>query len=123
MSLPSTTTIPSPDPSSADWNLYVDNQSFNVTGLDGTPTTLALPDVNNFIYWLISQDAMFGFTIGFTGMLMIVLLMLTTSQKARRPIFIFNFLSLFFLCLREIFWLATGCLQIGYGISENLLGA
>ena len=121
--LSSTTTIPKPDPTSADWSLYVDTQSFNLTGLDGAPTTLSLSTVNNFIYWLITQDAMYGFTIGFTGMLMIVLLIITTPQKARRPIFILNFLSLFFLCLREIFWLATGCLEIGYGVGENLIGA
>lgn len=117
-----TTTIPTPNPTSADWSLYVDTQNFNVTGLDGNPMTLSLAAVNNFIYWLITQDAMYGFTIGATGILMIVLLILTTSQKARRPIFIFNFLSLLLLCLRETFWLATGCLEVGYGVGEYLIG-
>jgi len=114
---------PSVDPNSAAWNLYVDSQSFNLTSLDGTVTTLSLTDVNSNIYFLVTQTGLWGFTTGVTGATIVVLCILTTREKARRPIFVLNFINLIIMCLLGIFKLALYCSQFAYGIGENWLGA
>jgi pheromone alpha factor receptor len=124
MSNPSTVVaIPTPNPTSAEWSLYVDSQTFNLTFIDGTQVPLSLTDINQFIYIMLSSMAAYGFEIGFTGMLMFVLVILTTGQKARRPIFILNFIALFLSCVRAILQVAARCTQYIYGVGENFLDA
>jgi len=55
--LATTSAIPSPDPTSRDWSIYLDNQSFNVTGLDGTPTTISFSEINAYIYQIAAETA------------------------------------------------------------------
>src|SRR5208282_1180772 len=117
------TAIPPPDPNSAAWNLYLDSQTFNLTGLDGTPIAVSLTEINAYIYWLVSQVGMWGCTVGITGTSIVVLCILTTSKKARRPIFILNFINLFLLCLLGIFKLGILCSQYNYGVGEVWIGA
>ena len=111
-----------PNPTSIPWNIYLDNQSFNLTGLDGTPITVSLTDINTVIIDEFKQDGVVGFIVGFTAMLMIILLLLTNREKARRPIFILNFLALFFLCFRSICFLVMFGSVI-QGIGEGWIGA
>src|SRR5271170_3557998 len=96
------TAIPSPNPTSRDWSIYVDNQSFNVTSLDGTPATLSFPDINDLVYTIAAEAACAAFALGFVSMLFIVLLLVTPSAKVRKPIFLLNLLSLFLVTFREI---------------------
>lgn len=115
--------IPTPDPNSPAWNLYVDSQTFNLTALDGTQFQTSLVAVNQVTYSLLSQVAFFSFTVGFNGMMIIVLLLLTNRKKALRPIFIFNFVCLVLNCARNIIYISMFCSQYGYGVGENILGA
>lgn len=117
------TTTPTPDPLSPAWNIYLDNQSFNLTSLDGTPITLSLTEVNDAMYWIIAQTAGYAFTIGFSGMLLIVLGLLTTREKAKRPIFILNVLSLIIILFRSIVATVIECANYQHGIGEFFLGA
>ena len=105
-------TIPTQNTYGYDWNIYIATQSFNVTDLFGNQTTLSFPEINTFEWGIIGQSASYGFTVGFTSMLMIVLLILMDRKKAMRPIFIFNFASLFLVCAREI-------ISLGHLASEN----
>jgi pheromone alpha factor receptor len=97
-----TTAIPSPDPTSADWSIYIDNQSFNITGLDGTPTTLTFPEINVWALGLSRQTSVSSFTVGFVSMLFIVLLLVTPAAKIRKPIFVLNLVSMFLVALRNL---------------------
>jgi pheromone alpha factor receptor len=115
--------VPTPDPLSPDWSIYLDNQPFNLTALDGTQITLTLTDVNNAMYWIIAQTAGYAFTLGFSGMLLIVLGLLTTREKAKRPIFILNVLSLFLLLFRAIICTIIECANYQHGIGEYFLAA
>lgn len=105
------------------WNLYIASQSFNATDVYGNQTTVSFQDINSYEWGVIAQSSTFGFTVGFTSMLMIVLLILTERKKALRPIFIFNFASLFLICFREILFLAQNGTGYTYGIGEVFLGA
>jgi pheromone alpha factor receptor len=115
--------IPTPDPNSASWNLYVDSQTFNLTALDGTQTQISLVDVNQNTYTLLCQVAFFAFTVGFNGMLVIVLMLLTDRKKARRPIFILNFVCLILNTARNIIAISIVCSQYYYGLGEYFLAA
>jgi hypothetical protein len=115
--------VPIPDPNSAAWNLYIDSQSFNLTGLDGTPFQLSLVDVNQTTYTILTQVAMFSFTLGFNGMLLIVLLILSDRKKARRLIYTLNFICLFLNTTRSIIEISIVCSQYVYGIGESFVGA
>jgi pheromone alpha factor receptor len=117
------TSITTPNPTSAAWSNYLDSQSFNLTGLDGSPVTLSLADIDAFIHYLTAAIAVQGFIIGVSSLLIIILMLLTPTQKARRLIFIFNFLSLVLLCTRAILYVSNLCSQAGNGIGENFLGA
>jgi len=111
-----------PDPTSIPWNLHVSNQDFNVTGLDGNPQTISMADVTNSLVYNFRLCAVQGFIVGFSAMLMAILLLLTNKEKARRPIFILNFLALFFLCFRSIAQLAMFGTSV-QGLGYNFIGA
>jgi len=117
-----TTAIPSPDPNSSDWSIYLDNQSFNVTSFDGTPTTLAFPEINAFIYAVAAETAWAAFALGFGSMLFIVLLLVTPAAKVRKPIFLLNSLSLFLVAFRSICVVVYLCGSYD-GVGEVFLGA
>lgn len=117
------TPIPTPNPLSPAWNTYIDGQSFNVTGLDGSPVTLDFPDINGFIYGNIANAAVLAFNIGFSGMLMIVLLVLSNAKKARQPIFVLNFITLVVFCVRSIISLDLDCDVAWYGVPQSFIGA
>ena len=116
------TAIPTPDPNLAAWNIYVDNQNFNVTSLTGEPTTLSLADINSFTKFLLVQTSIYGVSVGTTGIMMIVLLVYCDKKKARKPIFIVNFLGLLCQCVRNIIAIAGSCNLLWYGIGEIYLG-
>ena len=117
-----TSAIPSPDPNSPEWSIYLDNQSFNVTGLDGSPTTLSFPEINAETYLVGVEAACAGFAVGFVSMLFIVLLLVTPAAKIRKPIFLLNLTSLFLVAFREIVVIAILC-QSTEGVGQFFLGA
>ena len=117
------TSIPTPNPTSAAWSIYLDSQSFNLTGIDGSTVTLSLAEINGFTHFLLAEQAVQGFIIGVSSLLIIILLLLTTAKKARRLIFILNFLSLVFLCIRSILNVSNFSSQAMNGIGENFLDA
>lgn len=98
----STTSVPAPDPTSASWNNYLNDQSFNVTGLDGSPVTIAFADVNQLLYDNTTDGIVSGFTIGFCSMLFVVLLLITPPKRRRQPILLLNILSLFLLAFKAV---------------------
>jgi len=98
----SSPTPPPVDPTGAAWNTYVNSQSFNVTGLDGTPTTLSFPDVDSLAYMRTTTGIVAGFAIGFCAQLFIVLLLLTPPDRRRQPIFLLNMTSLCLLVFNNI---------------------
>jgi len=114
--------IPSPDPNSVAWNIYIDTQNVTFIGPDGTPQNVSLSDINDNVYYMLTSIASYAFAIGVTGVLMIVLLMQADRKKARRPIFILNFAALFFVCLKAIVDVAGWCCRWLYGIAEFLFG-
>jgi pheromone alpha factor receptor len=117
-------TVPTaPDPNSAAWNLYIDSQSFNLTSLNGTQLQISLVDVNQVTYSLLTQVVMFSFTLGFNGMLLIVLLILIDRKKARQPIYLLNFVCLLLNTTRSIVVISVCCSQYIYGIGEYFLAA
>ena len=97
-----TSAIPSPDPTSRDWSIYLDNQSFNVTGLDGTSTTISFAEINAYIYLTAAEAAVAAFALGFVSMLFIVLFLITPAAKIRKPIFALNLVGMFLVVIREI---------------------
>lgn len=106
MSSPTTTAtlIPNVDPNSRAWCLFIAAQSFNVTSIDGTPTTLSLQIVDNHYHQLISSATIVGFTLGFGVMLHIVLGInaVTDAKYRRQHIFLLNLASLFLISIRSI---------------------
>jgi len=110
--------IPSPDPLSPAWNVYVDTQSVTLIGPDGKPVNMTLSDIDDEIYYMMQDVAAYAFAIGVTGVLMIVLLMQLDRKKARRPIFILNFAALFFVCLKALLAVCGFCSRWAYGIGE-----
>jgi pheromone alpha factor receptor len=119
----STTAIPTPDPNSAAWSIYLDNQSFNLTGLDGTPVTLSLTDLNYYNYTGAVNTAAFAFSLGFAGMLLIVLLLMTDAKKLRRPIMLLNTFTLILFSIRSVAGVAVGLSPFYLNIGEGFLGA
>jgi Fungal pheromone mating factor STE2 GPCR len=95
-------TLPPVDPTGAAWNDYINNQSFNVTSLTGSPTTLSFPQVDSLAYLRTSTGIVAGFAIGFCAQLFIVLLLLTPKERRRQPIYLLNMTSLFLLTLNNI---------------------
>lgn len=114
--------IPTPDPNSSEWNIYIDNQSFNVTGLNGEPTTLDFPMINAYIYQVAAESVVYAFQLGFAAMLVIVLLLLTSGKKRHQPIFILNLASLVFVCVRSIVDIIVLCASYR-GIGQMFLSA
>jgi len=117
-----TTPIPTPDPNSRLWNIYVDNQAFNVTGVDGTPTTLTFAEINAQIYEVGAEQACAGFALGFVSMLFIVLLLITPAAKMRKPIFLLNMACLFCVAFREILIMIVECASY-QGVGQYFLNA
>lgn len=112
-----------PDPTSAAWSEFVDSQPFNLTGLDGTPQTVSLAEVNALTYSTAAGGVSYGFMLGFGSMLVIVLILLTDSKKLRRPIIVLNIISLLLYSLRALFACVVFTSQFNYGIGENFFGA
>src|SRR5579859_4668913 len=98
----SSPTIPPVDPASVAWNNYINSQSFNVTGLTGTPVTISFADIDSLAYERVTNGTVAGFAIGFCAQLFIVLLLLTPPNRRRLPIYILNMTSLFLLVFLNI---------------------
>ena len=111
---------PTPDPNSADWSIFLDSQSFNVTSLDGTPTTLTFEELNDWIYLIGAETGVFGFGLGFVSMLLIILFIVTPAAKIRKPIFLLNVAGLFFVAFRSILALIIACASY-QGVGQTFL--
>lgn len=98
----STTSIPAPNPSSAAWNLYLNNQSCQVTGLDGAPTNISFLKINALMYELSVENTCAGFSLGFSSLLLIILLLTMPVSKLRKPIFLLNLISLFLVAFNDL---------------------
>jgi pheromone alpha factor receptor len=119
----SATAVPTPNPTSAAWSVFLDTQSFNVTGLDGTPTTLSLVDIDLYVYMMVVAGVVYGFCVGFVGMQIIVLVMLTDAKKMRRPIIVLNLVSLILFEIRALMNTIELCAPFFTGIGETFIGA
>ena len=118
----SATSVPTPDPTSIPWNDYVNTQSFNVTGLDGTPVTLSLVDIDQLLKDYTTDGTVSGFATGFCAMLLIVLFLITPAKRRRQPICLLNILSLFLLIIKTV--CASIVSNASYsGVGPQLLGA
>jgi hypothetical protein len=117
-----TSSAPTPNPASPAWDRYVDGQNVTLIGPGGSPVVVTLTQLDESIYFILEIVASYAFSIGVTGILMIVLLVQIDRKKARRPIWILNFISLFFSCLRGIIYVADWLSRWGYGIGERLFG-
>lgn len=115
--------IPTPNPTSAAWSIYVDNQDLNFTNLYGNLTTWPLPIINHELYLLITQEAIFGVQIGATGVALIVSFMFADSKRLRSPLFIVNTLNLLVSLIGSIVLISTYDEVSFYGLGEWLLGA
>lgn len=115
--------IPTPDPTSAAWSVYVDNQDLNFTNLYGNITTWPLPIINHELYLLITQEAVFGVQIGATGVALLVSFMFSDSRKLRSPLFIANTLNLLVSLISSIATVSTYDSVSFYGLGEWLLSA
>jgi pheromone alpha factor receptor len=100
------TTSLTPNPTSIPWNNYINSQSFNVTGLDGTPVTIGFSDINALQNGFLIDGIVRGFAIGFCSLLFILLLILTPSDRRKTAIFLLNMISLFLLTFFSI----LGCI-------------
>jgi hypothetical protein len=117
----SATTIPPVNPTSAAWSEYVDSQSFNVTGVDGSPLPLTVDEITDFVKSLTKSQAVYGFSLGFCAMLTIVLLLLGDSKKLRRPIYILNLVTLVLFTIRVIVEMVINT-TIGANFGVNFIG-
>src|SRR5579859_2207971 len=116
------TAKPIPDPNSAAWSLYVSTQSFNLTSLDGTPVTMRLTDIDQWIYYNTSEVISYAFAVGFASMLFIILLILSRIEQRRQPVFILNLASLFIIVFRGVVSCIALCASYR-GVGPMLLGA
>jgi pheromone alpha factor receptor len=112
--------VPTPNINSPAWSLYVDQQNVTLISADGTPVNVSLQVISDNIYFNMEIAISYAFAVGVTSILMIVVLILADKKKARHPVFILNFLALFFLCMKGIINLAGECSQWAYGVGENL---
>jgi len=117
----SATTTPAVNPTSVAWSEYVDSQTFNVTGVDGSPMPLTVDEITSFVKSLTRQQAVYGFSLGFCAMLTIVLLLLGDSKKLRRPIYVLNLVTLVLFTFRVILELVIST-TIGADFGVNFIG-
>lgn len=113
---------PTPDPNSAAWSIYLSQQNFNLTSLDGTPTTMALSDVDSYLFSAVKEVVNYAFALGFCAMLFIVLIPLTQPKQRRQPIYILNLTTLFLISFRMIVAIKNSCGSY-QGIGPVFLGA
>lgn len=121
----SSSAIPSPNPTSPAWSFYVDNlQTFNLTNVYGNSTQFTVWDISQFNYFIMATITIQGFVLGFTSMLLILLTILTPFHKAKRPIFIINYIALVLACMKAILVVSyySGTKFI-WGWGEEKLGA
>ena len=78
--------IPPPNPTSAAWSTYMDNQNLNVPTLYGNTTSLPLAAINQEIYLFKTREAVYGMEIGATRVTLLVILIFADSKKLRSPL-------------------------------------
>src|SRR5271170_4750037 len=123
MMMSTTATSLVPDPSSPAWSIYVDNQIFNLTAVNGQPVSLSLTEINDLALFGLREVALQSFTIGATGVTIIVLLIHWDSKKVRKPLYIINLLGPIILCVQNILSVSMLCQTYNYGVGENILGS
>src|SRR5271170_94342 len=96
-------------------------ETFVVTGLDGTPTILNFRIIDAYIYNSIGQSVIFGFSLGFVSIIFIGLL-LSPTDKLRKPTVLLSLASQLLLSVRCITSLICLCAPYN-GIGERLLEA
>ena len=114
--------IPAPNPTSAAWSIYIDNQNINLTNLTGGIDEGPLSFLNEDIYQLTTQQAMFGVMVGATGVTLIVMLIFANRKKLRSPLFIINCLNLVVQLIAGILIVAHYAQVSLYGVGQSLLG-
>lgn len=102
--------------------VYFYDQTFIVTGLDGNPATLDLRSIQAYIYATAVELTIFGFSLGFVSVVFIALLVVSSKEKIRKPVFLLYLASQFFLAIRAISAIIILCSPI-HGIGEALLDA
>jgi len=99
-----------------------DSQTFVVTGFDGTPTTLNFRIIELWIYNIIGQLITFGFSLGFVTVIFIALLLLSPTDKLRKPTVVLSIASQLLLAFRCITSIIVLC-SPSQGIGQATLGA
>lgn len=102
--------------------VYINDQTFIVIGLDGNPSTLDLHTIQARIYANAVELTIFGFSLGFVSVIFIALLVVSSKEKNRKPVFLLYLASQFFLAIRAISAIIILCSPIG-GIGEQLFDA
>jgi pheromone alpha factor receptor len=114
--------ILTPDPKSAAWSIYVTQQTFEITGLAGAPVTLSINDIDEQIHFVSAQATVYGFSLGFTAMLFLVMIPMTQRRQQRTPTFILNLITLFLFGIRQLF-ASVGVNLPFFGFAGIYLGA
>jgi len=103
------------------WGGY--EETFIVTGLDGTPTILNFRIIIDIcIHNMIVQSVIFGFSLGFVSIIFIALVLLSPTDKLRKPTVLLSLATQLLLILRCITSLICLCAPYN-GLGEILLEA
>jgi len=78
------------------------SQIFTLLLSDGTPFNVSIPDLDDFIQYNVQICINYSAQLGASVALLVVLLLLTKSEKRRAPIFILNSLSLALNTIRNV---------------------
>ena len=100
------------------------NQYFNLTGYDGSQVTISLEDIREWRYYSGITYIVDGTAIGLCSVLLSVLIALAVIDRSRlrRPIFIFNMMSLFLVFVRAVISAVLTAGPFG-GFAQVFLGA
>lgn len=77
-------------------------QSFTLLLADGTPFSLSLSDVDDFVLYHVQISINFAAQLGASCILLLALLVLTKPDKRRSPVFILNALALILNVIRNV---------------------
>ena len=77
-------------------------QSFTLLMSDGTPFNVSIPELDDFILYNVQISINYASQLGGSLILLIVLLLLTKSDKRQSAIFIFNCLALVINVIRNV---------------------
>jgi hypothetical protein len=115
-------TIPTANPASPRWSMFVDSQNFTVTGLDGNPVTISFEEVNRSNYYNTVASICYSIILSVSFCVLVYLWFTLPFSKLRRPIFFFYQTGLLLTAIRGLTGMINGLAPTRY-IGQELLGA